>query len=297
MANAVEAEKVAKRDDVDRVDREAGAGDGLKGQLRPDRGEPMVDQWFVVEVDNPSPYEDSLEEVQHIGASRGSEAPSIPHGALITSRADGSSYLMAPGGLQQIMSPGQITGNPYLNLHSAPRFELTPELIDDLSSPAPTRDGTAAPLATGEFRAVSFDSGDVFLGAGHWMRTWGTLAQSGQVAAMTRTRTLTWFGGYHGGVHLIAVDGDEAPVWMSQLHRFGVDGTWIGQSDRTDAWWEDMPLDQLVRVQKFYIFQAWAPDDFSSAVQRWAQEGKPIGDLLGTVADIAKVIVAIIALF
>ncbi|XGX80656.1 hypothetical protein LQK93_03496 [Terrabacter sp. BE26] len=114
---------------------------------------------------------------------------------------------------------------------------------------------------------------------------------------MTRTRTLTWFGGYHGGVHLIAVDGDEAPVWMSQLHRFGVDGTWIGQSDRTDAWWEDMPLDQLVRVQKFYIFQAWAPDDFSSAVQRWAQEGKPIGDLLGTVADIAKVIVAIISLF
>jgi hypothetical protein len=151
-----------------------------------------------------------------------------------------------------------------------------------------------APLApTGTY---TFDSGDQFLGSGHYMHTWGAITLgTGALAAQTRTRTVTWFGGYHGGVYLIAADANDAPVWQSQNHRYGVDGTAVGTSDRTDSWWESIPVDHLGSISRLYIFQQWEPDSFMTILGKWVAASKPVGDLVIEAAAVAKVVAAAFA--
>jgi hypothetical protein len=136
----------------------------------------------------------------------------------------------------------------------------------------------------------SFDSGRVFLGSGHYMRTWGTLdLGSGQIAAQTFIQTITWFGGYHGAATVIFADANDAPVYQTQSYRYGVDGTMIGTSQRTTAWWEQMSPQDAGRVTKIYIFQSWAPDSFQTILDRWVTAGELIARLAGSVASVAKV--------
>jgi hypothetical protein len=267
---------------------ERGFDDG-RPMAEDQRGRAALLQLGMRVEDSPAASGEVLQPVKRLLVSRG-ELPTVPRGSLVTSQRDGSSYLAGPGGLEQIFNPAAVMANPYLNVPSLPRFEAPQDLIDQLLTTT-TQNGRSGPLASRDGATVGFDSGDVFLGAGHFMHTWGTLSDSGQIAASTQTRTVTWFGGYHGGVHLIAADENDAPVWMSQQHRFGVDGTWIGQSDRTDAWWEDMPQPDVARVRSIYMFHAWAPDGFLAILQEWSAALRAVGDLIGQIADVAKVVI------
>lgn len=160
------------------------------------------------------------------------------------------------------------------------------ELPDDVLEKFPLAEQIHADLAAG---AHNVDSGDVFLGAGHYMRTWGSVdGGSGQIAMQTRTRTVTWFGGYHGSATLIFTDANNAPVYQTQSHRYGVDGTAIGRSDLTVAWWENMGPDKAARATTVSIFQSWDPDSFQTILNRWVQAGKSIIDLITEVANVAR---------
>ena len=153
----------------------------------------------------------------------------LPDGTLVTGGTEVAPYLIENGSRRLIPSPAAFCAGGFdKNAVKA----VAPE---DLASIP-----LGEPLAlTGG--AYNFASGDVFLGAGHYMNTHGSLdTASGTVAAMTRIWTITWFGGYHGSVHVIFADQNDAPVWQSQDHRYGVDGTWIGTSDRTESWFESM---------------------------------------------------------
>jgi len=57
-----------------------------------------------------------------------------------------------------------------------------------------------------------------FLGAGHYMTTWGVLRKTdsgAHIDATTRTRTITMFGGFRGGVNIVYSDAQGFPVGMS----------------------------------------------------------------------------------
>jgi hypothetical protein len=137
----------------------------------------------------------------------------------------------------------------------------------------------------------SFDSGRVFLGSGHYMRTWGTLdLGSGRIAAQTFIQTITWFGGYHGAATVIFADANDSPVHQTGIYRYGVDGTAVGTSQRTTAWFEQISPEDASKVTKIYVFQSWAPDSFQTILDKWVAAGDSLAHLAGSVASVAKVV-------
>jgi hypothetical protein len=196
------------------------------------------------------------------------------------SERDGDTFLMS-GGKRQLVTNVSALFAAHIDPHSARAVTLTQPDLDRV----PVAENFVASLVG----THQVDTGDVFLGAGHYMHTWGTISGTGQIAMQTRTRTVTWFGGYHGAVRLIASDANGAPTFQSQDHRYGVDGTMIGTSDRTDAWWETMSPDEFNRTTQAAIFQVWDPNSFQTILDQWVQSAKKIADLVGSVASVAKV--------
>jgi hypothetical protein len=139
-----------------------------------------------------------------------------------------------------------------------------------------------------------FTTPDQHLGANHWMQTSGRLVRaSGEVAGTTRTRTLTWFGGFHGAVSVILTDQNDDPVPHSRLlERYGVDGTKIGTSDRTDPWVFHMDPTDAQRVRRALVFHTWAPDDLQVILDKWVQTGQKAAQLVQDAGRIAAVFAA-----
>jgi len=130
---------------------------------------------------------------------------------------------------------------------------------------------------------------DTFLGSGHYMTTHGVLrktAQGGHADATTRTRTITMFGGFHGGVNMIYGDAEGFPVGMSDTQRYGVDGTWIGRSDRTDYWSQDLSEDWASRTTTITLAHFWLPDQLDDVVRRYVNMAKPIVEIIQAVVNI-----------
>jgi len=74
------------------------------------------------------------------------------------------------------------------------------------------------------------------LGAGHWMSTHADLYDNNVLAAWTNTHTDTWFGGFIGTVVVAAYDAGGGWIAQTPEQRYGVDGTWVGRSNRTETW-------------------------------------------------------------
>jgi hypothetical protein len=126
-----------------------------------------------------------------------------------------------------------------------------------------------------------------FLGAGHQMWTKaGLLTSAGLLQANTRTRTYTWFGGYTGGVEVTINDRDGYVIWKSSTHRFGVDGTAIGRSDRTDYWEERPPAEVLDQAASLAVAHFWSPD-WMRNLDRWLAVGKQIAAAIGEIKKLA----------
>src|SRR5262245_36234782 len=141
-------------------------------------------------------------------------------------------------------------------------------------------------LAPGEQIVLDLD---LFLGAGHYMTTWGVLRKTdggAHIDATTRTRTITMFGGFHGGVNIIYSDAQGFPVGMSDTQSYGVDGTWIGRSDRTDYWSQDLPQDWATRVTKITINQFWNPWSLQDAVRKLVDNVRPIVEVAQAVISL-----------
>ncbi|MFD7815630.1 PLAT/LH2 domain-containing protein [Streptomyces sp. NPDC059785] len=216
-----------------------------------------------------------------LGLSKSSNAS--PGREVITSDVDGAAYLIKDGQRHRIASP--------VSLMAAGLDPREPDSITHrtLSAAQLEQIPMAGVLPVSGSR--QFDSGLVHLGANHWMRTWGSLdLGSGQIAAQTRTATFTWFGGYHGATYVIFSDRNDAPVHKTGFYRYGVDGTWIGLSDRTDAWWETVSAADARRITNHTIFLVWAPDSFQTMLDRWVDSGQKVAALVAQAAAIAAVV-------
>jgi hypothetical protein len=97
------------------------------------------------------------------------------------------------------------------------------------------------------------------LGANHYMDTHGTLLKTGHIDATTRTRTETDLGGFHGAVQIFLEDANSNTIGGTAAHIFGVDGKWIGRSDRTDYWSEQLDPALVGRATAIHVVHFWAP--------------------------------------
>jgi hypothetical protein len=115
------------------------------------------------------------------------------------------------------------------------------------------------------------------------MTTHGVLLlDTGHIDASTRTRSLTWFGGFTGAVMIVLEDANGYPIGATGVHLFGVDGTWVGRSDRTDYWSEDLDPTVTKRAAAIHVFHFWNPS-FSKFQQRLDEAittGEKIVDLI-----------------
>jgi hypothetical protein len=217
-------------------------------------------------------------------------AKHYPDGNLLTAAPQPNIYVMEDGKRRWITDPATFDAHGF-------RWEDVRHLSEVEINAIPL----GAPLSGGGPalpNLVAFDTGSTFLGAGHYMSTKGALArQTGRCAGSTRTRSVTWFGGFHGAVYVILTDANDVPVkgGQSGQHRYGVDGTMIGQSDRTDSWEFDVSTTEAERVRYAHTYHTWAPDDFATVIGKWQTAGKSVAELATTVGGIAKVVTAILA--
>ncbi len=122
-----------------------------------------------------------------------------------------------------------------------------------------------------------------FLGAGHYMKTYGVLRKTspgGRIDATTRTWTITMFGGFRGGVNIVFSDAEGFAVGQTATQRFGVDGTWIGRSDRTDFWSTSLTADWATRTTDLTICHFWDPNTLQAQVGKLVAAVKPILEIV-----------------
>jgi hypothetical protein len=119
----------------------------------------------------------------------------------------------------------------------------------------------------------------------HRMTTHGVMLRSGHVDATTRTLTRTWFGGFHGAVQILFEDAHGITIGATDIYTFGVDGTWIGRSDRTDYWTEEVGTNVAGRTSAIHVLHFWNP--IYVAIQNIVREAvnaaRPVVDLMNDV--------------
>jgi hypothetical protein len=214
-------------------------------------------------------------------------------GSLIQGLGDPAVYVMEGGQRRWVPDPPTLEHHwrwddvqviSSVELNAIVRGADWPKWPPEQQQPAPA---PVEPL-------LRFDTGDQHLGANHWMRTTGRLVRaSGEIAGTTRTWTRTWFGGFHGAVSVILTDeNDDYVPHPRVLQRYGVDGTWIGQSDRTEPWAVYIDANNAQRVRQARVFHTWAPDEFSTILDKWVEASEKGARLAENVGKIAAVVAA-----
>ena len=65
-----------------------------------------------------------------------------------------------------------------------------------------------------------------------------------------------------------------------------MDGTWIGRSDRTDYWGQDLSEDWASRTTRIALFHFWQPDRLEDVVRNSVAVVKPLVEIVAAVVAI-----------
>jgi hypothetical protein len=97
------------------------------------------------------------------------------------------------------------------------------------------------------------------------MRTEVVLQRSGELAGRLDGITRTWTGilmrGFTGGVYVQLRNPNRAVIGVTELRSYGVDGKWVGRSDRTEAWVEQFSAAVAANTVELEIIQLHTPRD------------------------------------
>lgn len=93
---------------------------------------------------------------------------------------------------------------------------------------------------------------------GGTMQTSVCLSSSGQLTGITRTFTKVKMIGFNGSVQVVLFT-DDGRSYVGQQHQYGVDGTWVGRSDRTETWIEQVPVEFASKVTECAIIHSHEP--------------------------------------
>jgi hypothetical protein len=162
----------------------------------------------------------------------------VADGTLLQGR-DGTVYIVQAGRRRLVPDPYTVRASG-----------LDPRRVEVLADRDLASLPLGVPLARTERTEIDSDS---HLGLGHYVTTHGVVHPGGHIDAQTRTRSLSWFCGYHSGVYLLFADAAGSTIGSSTLQVFGVDGAWMGRSDRTDYWGEEIDPDVAARTRTLAV--------------------------------------------
>jgi hypothetical protein len=92
-----------------------------------------------------------------------------------------------------------------------------------------------------------------------YMETSFDLDSNGNLNARTKTWTDVKLKGFTGGVLIAFTDASGSAIWSTEQQRYGVDGTFIGNSNRTENWQAKVPPGTLSRISGYAILQEHTP--------------------------------------
>jgi hypothetical protein len=146
-----------------------------------------------------------------------------------------------------------------LVLFSTPSALAQPYCPPDSTAPICNRDdpppkgGGGTPTAPTVFTTSRTDQ----VGSGQYMTTTTTVDRLNMTMNSTvHTWTTNWFWGFHGCVAFDLLDGADNVITHSQRPCFGVDGTLIGQSDRTDPIQWHLTSSQAANIRSVRIIHS-----------------------------------------
>ena len=96
------------------------------------------------------------------------------------------------------------------------------------------------------------------MGSNKAMWTEAFLEDDGRCHGYTRTATFTWFGGFTGAMTLLVLGPDMTLLDHAPRQTFGVDGRWLGNSDRTDHWEFLLDPERHIRATTLFPLHEWA---------------------------------------
>jgi hypothetical protein len=110
---------------------------------------------------------------------------------------------------------------------------------------------------------------------------------TGRVEALTRTWCVMKLVGYVGAVGVLLLDSDGHAIHACEVRSFGVDGQWIGRSDRTDFWTEGIPRAVMDRVEGVYVFHSPNPRGLLVNLRMFVEQLEPITSVLSKMRGLA----------
>uniref|UniRef100_A0A914XPQ9 Uncharacterized protein n=1 Tax=Plectus sambesii TaxID=2011161 RepID=A0A914XPQ9_9BILA len=103
------------------------------------------------------------------------------------------------------------------------------------------------------------------------METSFSIDDNGLLSAQTRTWSSDKAKGFTGGVFIALFDETRSVQWNTEQKQYGVNGKWLGKSDRTDTWTEQVPTDVLPNIKYFAIVHRHTP---TGRVLNWMKDHK-----------------------
>lgn len=101
------------------------------------------------------------------------------------------------------------------------------------------------------------------VGTGEWMESWASLASNGLISGHTHIWCTKDLAGFHGSVFPVLLDGTGNIVWppnpQDVKHQYGVDGRWVGVSDRTSYWSDQVDAGALGQAKSLALIQFLDP--------------------------------------
>jgi hypothetical protein len=131
-----------------------------------------------------------------------------------------------------------------------------------------------------------------FPGSGGYMHTDATIYASGLLNAVTHTWEVTDLRGFKGAVAVALLDQDQNKIWCSATQHFGVDGRWIGTSDRYDNWSDNVPTDILANARFLAIIQQWDPN-LVADIEAWLAGLANVAQALGPIIQVIVLIASL----
>ncbi|MFY9531888.1 MAG: hypothetical protein WBC04_17820 [Candidatus Acidiferrales bacterium] len=217
----------------------------------------------------------------------------IPAGPQFPSRTDGTLlkgsgpaiYVMQNGQRHWIPDPATFNAMGY-NWSAVQNVADSDLIAIPLGSQVP-EGGTVRPA----FPIVASQD-DNFPGSGGFMHTDASVYSSGLLKAVTHTWEVTDLRGFRGAVAVALLDQNENALWVSATQHFGVDGRWMGTSDRTDNWSDNAPAAILPIVRYIAIIQKWDPNNVFNDIQAWLGGTASVANELGPIIQAVVKIVA-----
>jgi hypothetical protein len=192
----------------------------------------------------------------------------VADGILLQSR-DGAVYVVEAGRRRPVPDPYTVRASG-----------LDPRRVEVIADQDLESLPLGEPLARTERVEIDLDS---CLGLGHYVTTHGVVHPGGHIDAQTRTRSVSWFCGYHSGIYLLFGDAAGSTIGSSTLQVFGVDGAWMGRSDRTDYWSEKIDPDITARARTLAVAHTGAPQVLQRTVERAIAGLWPIAEVVAEV--------------